>query len=114
MKRRWQALVALPPAYLLCGMSMLTLAVPTIESPLYALAALMGTVGLKWALLGVGSGQRWIVVTLLGVGVLAVAWRLAPLVVDSLSAAASPHDARPRSLFWLLVSIWLVIGPLSI
>jgi hypothetical protein len=114
MRRRWQALIALPPAFLLCGMSMLTLALPTLESPLYALAACMGTVGLTWALLGVGAGKRWIVITLLSVGVSAVAWRLAPPVIDSFRATPLLRGDRPNGIMWLLLSVWLVMGPLAV
>jgi hypothetical protein len=114
MRRRWQALIALPPAFLLCAMSLLTLALPTIESPLCALAAFLGTVGLTWAILGVEAGQRWIVVTLLGVGISAVAWRLAFRVIDSLSEVRWASPFHPSKILWLLLSAWLVLGPLTV
>jgi hypothetical protein len=114
VRRRWQALISLPPAILLCGMSMLTLALPTIVSPLYALAALMGTIGLIWALLGVGPGQRLVVITLLGIGVFAVVWRLAPPAIYSLRAGSLPKIVGPGAVVELLLSAWLVIGPLAV
>ena len=115
MRRRWQALIALPPAFLLCAMSMLTLAAPEIESPLYAVAALAGTIGLTWALLGVEAKQRWVVVMLLLIGITAVVWRLTLPVVDSFTRAlSSPSLFQPRGIIWLLLSVWFVLGPIVV
>jgi hypothetical protein len=111
MKRRWQALIALPPAFLLCGVSLLTLAAPQIESPFYALAAFMGTIGLTWAILGVEGAQRWIVIPLLSVGVSAVAWRLVWPLIDSVRPSQNFHFG---DIPWMLLTIWFVLGPVTV
>jgi hypothetical protein len=94
-------------------MSMLTLAAPEIESPLYALAALLGTIGLTWAILGVEGGHRWVVVMLLGIGIAAFAWRFTLPVVDSLQSVMS-SSLEWRKVFGLLLSVWFVLGPLVV
>jgi hypothetical protein len=94
---------------------MLTLTAPRLESPLYALAAVIGTIGLVWAILGVEPAQRWIVIVLLAIGVSAVAWRLVLPVAGSLGRAlSSSSQSHPNDWFRLPLLVWLVLGPLVV
>src|ERR1700741_2727837 len=110
MRRRWQVLIALVPAGILCAMSMLTFALPTIVSPLYALAAIAGTVGLAWAIFGAEEKHRWIVVPLLVVGVVAVSFRLLLPSLDAFTGRSSLRPICPIEIVELLLSIWIVVG----
>jgi hypothetical protein len=95
-------------------MSMLTITLPTIEFPLFALTAILGTVGLAWAIRGVETKHRWIVVALLGVGVSVVVWRLCLPLLDSIAAQSATSSFRLGEFFSFLLMVWFVLGPLSI
>jgi hypothetical protein len=113
VKRRWQVLIALLPASILCAMSTLTLAYPDMESPLFFPAALVGTLGLGWAIIGAEAKYRWIVVTMLGVGVLTLAGRLVVPIIDSFGQPWVRKISPSEMIVGWLLPVWLVLGPLT-
>jgi hypothetical protein len=114
VRQRWQILIAIVPACLLCAASTLTFAYPRIESPLTALAAFLGTLGLAWAIRGVSAERRWTVVALLSIGIVVEVWRFGLQLVEWISSQYAMSSAHHPELSTLVLAAWLLLGPLSI
>ena len=125
MRRSAQILFGVLPAMITAFMALAILTLPRdIASGWLSLwlipAAWLGVAGLIWATVGVKGNMRWVVIGLLAIGMVAMLWKLAPLLLSSVLWAVTSggvpvvHQRTLLYLVQLIVRLWLIGGPLVI
>ncbi len=103
MNRTLAIIFGLIPAGIMAAMALVGLAYLDDWRLLLVPAAVVGFIGMGWAILDYSPGRRPLVLTMLIVGELAMGWGLLTQLVD----LANPHKA----VEWKALSMWLTLGP---
>jgi hypothetical protein len=103
MNRAVAVILGLVPAGLMTIMALIGIGFLDGWRLLLPPAAIVGFIGMGWAIVGYAEGQRRVVLAMLLIGETAMAWGLLTQIVD----LASPNKA----IGWKLLSMWMTLGP---